>query len=248
MTAPIVRPASAEGLFLWVVHRFSELFGAQAILKGGMALRLLDCPRSTTDLDYIFVPFESKRDIESELRAALGELEDALVEIELHSKMLRVALSLDDARIQIEATVARSCDSELVGTASIAIDLGQPPQVVRILSVNQALAHKLAAWNERRLFRDLYDIYFLRTRLGASPDQDVLEERLAAVHSRLPRLRSINSMTSEELVEELRGVAEGLEERELLSELDPLLPDNELAGLTSRIRVAVLSLADTLAS
>ena len=73
MTAPIVRPASAERLFLWVVHRFSELFGAQAILKGGMALRLLDCPRSTTDLDYIFVPFESKRDIESELRAALGD-------------------------------------------------------------------------------------------------------------------------------------------------------------------------------
>jgi len=42
MTARLDRPANQEGLFLWVMHRFSEVFEEHAILKGGMALRLLD--------------------------------------------------------------------------------------------------------------------------------------------------------------------------------------------------------------
>jgi hypothetical protein len=52
MTARLDRPATQDGLFLWVMHRFSEVFEKHAVLKGGMALRLLDCPRRTMDIDY----------------------------------------------------------------------------------------------------------------------------------------------------------------------------------------------------
>ena len=47
MTARLDRPATRDGLFLWVMHRFAEVFENHAVLKGGMALRLVDCPRRT---------------------------------------------------------------------------------------------------------------------------------------------------------------------------------------------------------
>ncbi len=93
MTAPIERPATTEKLLLWIMHRFSEVFAQHAILKGGMALRLFDCPRSTTDIDYVFVPFTSKNDIVADVRRTLNELEDARIDLELHSKMLRATIA-----------------------------------------------------------------------------------------------------------------------------------------------------------
>jgi len=52
------RPATAQGLFVWVLHRFAEVFEEHAVVKGGIALALHDCPRSTTDIDYVFMPYE----------------------------------------------------------------------------------------------------------------------------------------------------------------------------------------------
>lgn len=56
---------------------------------------------------------------------------------------------------------------------------GQPSRIVRVMALDYALAHKLAAWNERRLLRDLYDGYFLAGRLGETPVREVLDQRLA---------------------------------------------------------------------
>ena len=55
MIVPPTRPATREDLMLWVMHRFSQVFGEHAIIKGGMALRLLDSPRATNDIDYVAV-------------------------------------------------------------------------------------------------------------------------------------------------------------------------------------------------
>ena len=46
-----------DELFVQIMHRFAEAFEDHAIIKGGMALRLLDSPRATTDIDYVFVPY-----------------------------------------------------------------------------------------------------------------------------------------------------------------------------------------------
>jgi hypothetical protein len=72
MTVPLQRPATVDGLFLWVMHRFAEVFEEHAVLKGGIALRLLDCPRSTTDIDYVFVPFRSKTGITGRSESCRG--------------------------------------------------------------------------------------------------------------------------------------------------------------------------------
>ena len=96
-----------------------------------------------------------------------------------------------------------------------------------------------AAWNERRLLRDLYDCYFLSSRAGASPDIQVLDLRLAKIQSRLPRLKKLRSMSRNQLADELRQAATDLSDTDLEHELLGILPPEELAGLSIRIRVSV---------
>jgi hypothetical protein len=114
------------------------------------------------------------------------------------------------------------------------------------MTLDCALAHKLAAWNERRLLRDLYDVYFLSARLGAAPDLRVLDRRLAKIESRLPRLVKRRRMSRAELAAELRTAATAIDERALRDELAPVLPAAELAGLSPRIRAAVVRQAERL--
>ncbi|MFT7667433.1 MAG: putative nucleotidyltransferase component of viral defense system [Planctomycetota bacterium] len=248
MTAKINRPATQDALFLWVMHRFSEVFEDKAIMKGGMVLRLLDCPRFTNDIDYVFAPFDSKKEIVERITRVLGELEDAELEIKLHSKMLRADLRLDGAMIQVEANVAMACDAVPMATASLARSLGQPSQVIRIMSLPQALAHKLAAWNERRLSRDLYDAYFLQAQAGAAPDLKVLDARLAKIESRLPKLRTKSRMSRSDFASELRSAVRELTDDDLAKELSGLMSPTELTGLAVRIRVAVERMAITIES
>lgn len=246
MTARLDRPATRDGLFLWIMHRFAEVFEEHAVLKGGMALRLLDCPRQTVDIDYVFVPFSSKKPVADVVRRVLGEIEDAEVDIRLHSKMLRARLRVDEVAIVIEANVAEQCASIPVSTAGLARSVGRPAQVVRIMSPSTALAHKLAAWNERRLARDLYDCAFLVGQARVEPDLGVLDARLAKVESRLPALKGRRTMTHGELAAALGETVAQLSDAQLRQELAGLLPVEELAGLALRIRVAVTRLADHL--
>jgi len=241
------RPATPEGLFLWVMHSFASRFDQHAILKGGMALRLLASPRSTTDIDYVFVPYASKRDVSSEVEAVLRELDDARVDITLHSKMLRATVQVDAARIQVEINVAMSCAAVPMATGDFARAHGQPSQVVAVMHFDTALAEKLAAWNERRLVRDLYDCHFLVHRLGARLDLQTLERRLSRIDSRLPELRKRKRMTPGELAEELRSRLTSLTKESVEAEIGALLPPEELAGLAPRIRVSVSRLIDELA-
>jgi hypothetical protein len=209
-------------------------------------LRLVDSPRATTDIDYVFVAFASKKIVRERIQTVLAELEDADVTIGVHSKMLRAELRVDDAAIQIEINVLPSCRSIAMATGGFARSQGQPSRVVRIMSLDCALAHELAAWNERRLLRDVYDCYFLTARLGERPDLGVLDARLARIDSRRPELRRRTSMTRAELAAELRDAAERLTQRVVQQELGPILPQEELAGLLPRLRAALVRLAELL--
>ncbi len=248
MTARLDRPATRDRLFLWIMHRFAEVFAEHAVIKGGMALRLLDCPRRTVDIDYVFVPFESKKEIVDRVAEVLREIDGASIDLDLHSKMLRADLRVDDIAIQIEANVAPRCESIPMTTGGFAQSVGRPSQVVRIMSPGTALSHKLAAWNERRLLRDLYDCYFLTARAGAAPDPDVLDHRLSKIESRLPKLKGTRRMSRAQLAGALRIEARALTDVGLEHELAGLLPAEELTGLAIRIRAAVTGLADAIES
>ena len=244
----LARPATTDGLVVWVMHRFAALFDRHAVLKGGMSLRLLDSPRSTTDIDYVFVPYRSKREVRRLIEEVLGELEDASYEIDLHSKMLRARLRVDEAEIQIEVNVALECPTVAMATGGFARSQGQPSQVVAIMEPSRALSEKLAAWNERRLLRDLYDCYFLSSRLGARLDPDRLDDRLSKIESRNPRLRRTKSMSRRELARELSEAALALDQENVDAELLAVLPPEELAGLALRLRASIAKIAEQLAS
>lgn len=247
MTTILERPATADRLFLWVMHRFSEVFEDHAILKGGMALRLLDCPRATTDIDYVFVPYSSKKAIAATIEKVLREIEGGHVRLSMHSQMLRAELRVDGVGIQIAANVAPTCSSMPIATAHLALAQGQPSRIVRIMSLDVALAHKLAAWNERRLLRDLYDCYYLGSRLGESPNESVIDQRLGSFSSRLPSLRRLKRMSRSAFVAALSEATAGLTQESVDRELAALLPPVELAGLAPRIRAALTRICEKLA-
>jgi hypothetical protein len=126
-----------------------------------------------------------------------------------------------------------------MATAALANAVGQPSQVVRIMEPSVALAHKLAAWNERRIVRDLYDAYFFVARMNITPDVDVLDRRLSEIRSRLPALRSRKKMTRPQFGEALHKALDDLDDAAVVGELGGLLGKTELTGLDRRIAVAL---------
>ena len=153
---------------------------------------------------------------------------------------------MDDVAIQVEAAVMLNCASTPMSTGGFAQHQGQPPQVIRIMSPEDALAHKLAAWNERRLMRDLFDCYFFVGRLEVEVDRSTLESRLASVSSRIPAIARRNSMSLAEFANELADAAGKLTAEALRDELVGLVPEEELAGLDLRMKAVLRKLADRL--
>ena len=83
---------STEALLSWIVDFFAQKFGNSAILKGGMSLRLMHSPRYTNDVDYIFVPFDSKKDVKTLVGEALAQVEGLSFNTTMNSKALRIII------------------------------------------------------------------------------------------------------------------------------------------------------------
>ena len=232
----------SEGLLLWLIGYFAEKFRNHAILKGGMVLRLLNCPRFTNDLDYLFIPYKSKKDIQSMLENAMSEIANSSFELTMDSKCLRIAFSYEDMKIQIEATVQDTdkCESEALSNSNLGQRYHISPLLVNVQRRDIALAHKIAAWNERSLYRDLYDIYFFVSVLGVTPDLLTLRQRLKNVFR--GRVNKGFEMSLCELSENLLEAREKISQDAIEKELRPLLPGNELLGLDLKIRVAIQQL------
>lgn len=237
---------TVEGLMIFLINKFSEKFPQSAILKGGMTLRLLDCPRYTNDIDYTFIPYRSKNEIVAEILAVLDEIDGVVYTYNLNSKCLRVRLRYGDLSTQIEANVAKKCKIRSISTSDISEQHGMLGRVVQVMSYSVSMANKLAAWNERLLVRDLYDLYFYYSMIKVMPDMATLVERLKKVAS-TPRNRNPKRMSLQELTSKLRHKLESLGRRDL-DELVDYLPNEKLKGLEVKIRAQLLQMCDDLDS
>jgi hypothetical protein len=183
----------------------------------------------TNDLDLLFVPFTSKNEILPELRRDMSEVEGVESKISADSKCIRCLVRYGQIQIQIEATIAESCEYESIS----AISQGTP-----ILLAAQrrdiALAHKLGAWNERHLMRDHYDLYFFVSVLNVMPDMGTLRERLLKVFS--GRTNRSKAMALPELIAKLKQARNQLSDKVIKAELGAILSRNELAGLDLKIK------------
>ena len=166
-----------ESIMARVMDLMAVHYDRRAILRGGMVIRLLGVPRYTNDLDYLIIPHKSKKELVPEILNLLGGIEGAKLSHSFNSKCLRITLNIENETIQVEAKVSLHAQSTSISNEAFAVQYGYPIRVIAVHDFSVALANKMAAWNERRLSRDLYDIYFYLQQ-GVFPDQKTLEARL----------------------------------------------------------------------
>ena len=244
----MIEVESSLGLMVWLINFLADKFGNNAILKGGMELRLLDCPRHTNDIDYVFVPFSSKKDVRELVLDAFSEVPDLKIEHSLNSKNLRCLCEYNGIRVQIEISAAMDCKSQELTTATLARATNQQAHIVRGMRFDIALAHKIAAWNERRLVRDLYDCYFMVDILAIHPHIQTLRQRLAKSEIRAGRKTKIVSMTIIDLISTLTTALVDLSQTMVEEQMRDFLLPEELPGLEKKIRIGVNKLLEMLRS
>jgi len=250
MKIPESQTATTTHLMLWLIHRLAQEFQEHALLKGGMQLAMLSSHRETNDLDYTFVPFKSKKEVVAKIDQILSELAGAIITKSFHSTSGRYEIIFNKTNLQLEFNVSQDTPSTTVSTKLLAEKLGELPQVIRAMSYDVALSHKIAAWNERRLIRDLYDIYYWYRIVGIKPNRKVLTDRLTKFNSRLPRLRRIKSMTLEVLIKNLETELSAIKEKDYYEQLSQLFEKKDLEGtfslFKSTLRELIVHLAKTL--
>jgi len=233
-----------ETALLEVIQKIAEAFGPKAVLRGGMALRLQGVSRSTIDADFSFQPsVHKKKDFGEELVDLITTLSDGPIEVIYHSSIVKIIAKVNSVKVIVEGSVSSAFEPTLISTAPMAYRLNKQPALISIMPNNMALAHKLAAWLERRLVRDLYDIYVLYDRLGSTPDLEVLKTRLEKINylkgvAPRPKLRD-----SSALLRFLKDQVKILDPDVIESQMQGLIDDRELNGIGVYIKNVVLAIS-----
>jgi len=232
-----------ERLLAVVIDKFAQEFGKQAILRGGMVLKAIGSLRHTNDVDYLFVPFKSKKDIVSQILNCLQKMSGVSIKHSLNSKCLRIHLTKENTTIQIEAKVARESKVDIISTKLISTKFDLPIRAIYIVDHSVSLANKLAAWNERRLARDLYDILFF-IQMDIQADKIILEKRLnKPEYSKLIKSKDyFEGKEVEEFYEFLRNEVNKISEKKIIDELLDYLPPKELIGIKGFLVAALIKL------
>ena len=74
-----------DDLAVFIINYFSKIFKNHAILKGGMVLKLLGSPRFTNDIDYVFTPYKSKKDIKDQIYNELQKVFQNKITYQIHT-------------------------------------------------------------------------------------------------------------------------------------------------------------------
>jgi len=236
-----------ERLMAIVIDGMARHYDRRAILRGGMALRLLGASRLTNDLDYLIVPHRSKKELVPEILRVLKEISGEEIAYSFNSKCLRLEIPCKGQVLQIEAKVAMAQPSKAVSNEHLATAHALPPRLVSIMEPRHALAHKMAAWYERRLSRDLYDIWYL-LMLGIEPDLTVLGQRLKkpCPIARAKAEGLLAEPTPTAYARFLLARLKVIDDEQLEGDLMAVLPVERIRGLRLRLLVAVTEWAESL--
>ena len=236
-------PEEEEKLLAQILDIFAQKFDKKAILRGGMVLRILGSTRFTNDLDYLFVPYASKKDIVQEILNSLTTIEQASLSHSINSQCIRVVVKTPAATVQVEVKVAMEAKTSVGSTRLFSALYQLPPRLIPVMDYQVAPAHKMAAWNERRLMRDVCDIWFY-LQMGVRPEEEILQERL-----RKPRYSKLvgqearfSGESTQAFYEFLRTHVTTLTDKMVANEMADYLPPEELPGLAMQFRAAFTKL------
>ena len=233
-----------QRLLAEVLDLFAQKFADRAILRGGMVLCLLGSLRLTNDLDYVFVPYKSKKDIVKDIVVCLQSLRQVSIEHSINSKCLRILITREATTVQVEAKVAMQVKASTTSTRLFSPKFQLPPRLILVDDYSVALANKMAAWNERRLMRDVYDIWFYR-QMNIAPDSKTLLGRLAKPsYSHLVATEDyFTGRTERDFLEFLREKVNQLSDKDIAKELSDYLPPEEIPGLAMQIRASLAKMS-----
>lgn len=233
-----------EKLLLQILHLTSAKYKNQAVLKGGMALRLYNSPRYTQDIDFVMVTKTSRKIIAKEIEAALkreGDIE--VVETKLNSRGIFMDVRAKGVLVQIEISVQKELHlpPEAMTTAAIAAPLKMPAQIITVMSRSESFSHKISACLERKTMRDLYDLSLYEPNTGF--DGETLKARLSklAVDRQKPE-----SISFAEAASRLRKRIASLRQEDVTNELKGLVPEHYLMQSCEIIRNSVERLCQSL--
>ena len=133
--------------------------------------------------------------------------------------------------VQVEANVMLECMSSTLSNHILAKKYGLAPRAVKVMSFEVALANKLAAWCEKRLVRDIFDIYYLSNVLNKEPDLKVLAGRLLKLNYAGNVKGKKKSMTFKDLAAEMEEYVANLSMKQIGRELGPCFSAGNLVGL-----------------
>jgi predicted nucleotidyltransferase component of viral defense system len=221
---------------LMVIQAISAQFGPTAVLKGGMALRLQGIPRSTIDADFTFKPFKGKTPFTSDLITLMNKICDKKVTHSSDSKKLQIVGIVQGTEVLIEASAhAQDFDPEPLDTTSLSNQHDLSPSIISIMPNSMGFSNKLGAWYDRRLSRDLYDIYIYYEILRSKPDLEILLQRIhkpnfTKLIKNKPSLVSIDAF--------LNFVAKECSEKgnlKIENELEGVIEERERRGIGTKI-------------
>ena len=176
------------------------LLGRMFVLHGGTALNLFhdEAPRLSIDIDLMFtgtVDLEMMREMRPQVDARFREVIAALgytvqrTSDEHSGQTYRVKYG--DEHIKVDITyLARVA---LVDPERLRCDFADPPVVFPTLRLPELAAGKIKAFMERRVARDLYDLYRLSAKEAAlleDPLARALAVRAVSVSDPFPRART----------------------------------------------------------
>ncbi|MBF0197381.1 MAG: nucleotidyl transferase AbiEii/AbiGii toxin family protein [Planctomycetes bacterium] len=232
-----------QRLLAEILDLFAQKFSDRAVLRGGMVLCLLGSPRLTNDLDYVFVPYKSKKDIVDEIINALNTIVGVSLKHSINSKCLRVLVTRAGITVQVEAKVAIKVRTATASTRLFSPKYRFPPRLIHVADYSVALANKMAAWNERRLIRDVYDISFYR-QMSISPDTETLMTRLSKPsYSKLVKEDDyFTGKTEKDFYNFLREKTNTLSDKDIVNEMSDYLAPEEIHGLAMEIRASLAKL------
>ena len=232
-----------QELMAEILDLFAQKFGERAILRGGMVLCLLGSARLTNDLDYIFVPYTSKKNIVDEIVIVLNTIEGVSLKHSMNSKCLRLVVTRASTTVQVEAKVAMDAKVATASTRLFSPKYRFPPRLIHVVDYPEALANKMAAWNERRLVRDVYDIWFYR-KMNIQPDAEILLKRLSKpLYSKLVKKNDyFKGKTNNDFYDFLREKINVLSDQDIEREMASYLAPDEIPGLAMEIRASLVRL------
>lgn len=230
-----------EELLLKVMHLMSAHFKDQIILEGGMLLRLLNSPRTTQDVDYLFVSEKSKKILSAEIKNVLSRFgEIAVINVKLNSRGIFIDLedkSDSNVRAFLEINVVPNFlkTPMSISTVALAGRYSMTGRVITAMDISEAFSHKIAAAIQRDSIRDLYDITILEPLCDM--DMDVLKKRFSSLSIKRQKEKKISFAEAAEI---LRTKANGITYEKVEKELGAWLPQETLRGMDLIIRASML--------